>query len=135
MNPRGMVSLSLLNLIKLKIFRQKKKFLEELHHKKMNYLYSPEGYNNYGNTNKNSEIPEDPTVILNQTLGTKCPKAKTLFSTNATRQAITKETVQIYRKKFLIRSCPKIRRKVLWQRGMTQNLLKLKQNQKMNEPI
>ena len=59
----------------------------------MNYIYSLEGYNNYENTDKNSEILEDQTVILNQTLGTKSPEAKTLFATNATKKAITKATV------------------------------------------
>ena len=110
----------------LKCCKKKKKTLVDPRHKNTNYLFSPEESISYGSTNRGSlENQEEQEITLKHLLNTKNLAKKTFYDTNAMNQVTTKAATQIYRKKSLKITSPKKRRKVLWQRGMTQNLRKL----------
>ena len=122
--------------MKLKLFRVKKKTLNNLLQKKMSYPFSPEGSISCGSTSKRiSETPEEQEMTLNNPLDTKYQVIESLPAMNAINKVTTKVSVQGFRRRNIKGSSLRRRRKVLWQHGMTLNLLNMEQNQKMNKPI
>ena len=119
----------------LKLFRLKKKALEDHHQKKTSYLCSPEEFNSSGRINKgSSKIQEDLATSMRHPLDEKTQETNKLSVMNARNPIITKAIVLNFRKKSQRRGLTKKRRKVLWQHGMIQILLKPCQTQKMKEP-